>query len=363
MSTLAPRSATLPQAVPDWKTDAVTLVLPTAEMYAYNRDLAALELLYADLCRELARYDSVECLVPDAAHAEKMARLSGIGPEHFPLGTIPDIWIRDFAPIPVTGGLVRFRYAPRYTRREINAQIESAVRRHFGRCGQPVSAEDVALEGGNLVHNGAGVGIATERLFSSNRGTPRAEVVERIRRALGLERLILIPPEPGDRTGHSDGMLRFANERLLLVNDYTGASGNGRFLQRLERVLDRKLPDVERIRLPYPVSSEKRDGWYDARGNYVNFLLTGRRIYAPAYGLAEDAAALEVFERLFPGRVSCVDASPVARYGGSINCITWNHVRGDGAHGPIGRPPRRPRPRAQSRPGARRGRPGPSPPL
>ena len=51
MGGLATRSASPPRAVPDWETDAVTLVLPTAEMYAYNRDLAALELCYADLCR------------------------------------------------------------------------------------------------------------------------------------------------------------------------------------------------------------------------------------------------------------------------------------------------------------------------
>jgi len=67
----------------------------------------------------------------------------------------------------------------------------------------------------------------------------------------------------------------------------------------------------------------------------------------PVYGLPEDAAARRVFEDLFPGRVSCVDAAPVSRYGGSINCITWNHVRGGDAGGSTRRPPRRLRPRAR----------------
>ena len=191
------------------------------------------------------------------------------------------------------------------------------------------------------------MGIATERLFTANRGTPRAEVVERIRRALDLERLILVSPEPEDRTGHVDGMLRFVSERLLLVNDYATVRGCGRFWERLERVLDRELPDVERVLLPYPVSGQKRDGWYDARGDYANSLLTRRRIYVPVYGLPEDEAALAIFERLFPGRVSRVDAAPVARYGGSLNCITWNHLRGAGASEPTARPLQRRPPRAR----------------
>jgi len=344
VSEAAIRSLAAPRAIADWETDAVALVLPTAEMYAYSRDLAALELCYADLCRELARHERVECFVPSAAHAELMVRLSGLSPEHFPIEPIPDIWVRDFAPIPVAGGFVRFRYAPRYTRRELSEQIESAVARGSLTGGAHcVTAEDVALEGGNLVHNGAGVGIATERLFAANRGRPRTEVVDQIRRALGLDRLVLVPPEPEDRTGHVDGVLRFVGERRLVVNDYASMQGYGSYRKRLERVLDRELPGVERVLLPYPASGVKRDGWFDARGDYANFLLTRRRLYAPVYGLPEDEAALAVFERLFPGHVSRVEASPIARYGGSLNCITWNHLRGTGARGSRTRPlpPRR----------------------
>src|SRR5262245_23844158 len=115
-------------------------------MYAYNRDLAALELCYADLCRELARHESVTCLVPDDSHAEKIVVLSGLPREQFPIASIPDIWIRDFAPIPVHGGFVGFRYAPRYTSRKLNQATEGAARRLLPEA-SPATRIEVVLEG------------------------------------------------------------------------------------------------------------------------------------------------------------------------------------------------------------------------
>ena len=99
--------------LPDWSTDRVSLVLPTAGMYVYNEHLAELELFYADFLRELVRYDRVVCLVESEAQARKMQRLSGIESDGvFRIARIPDIWIRDFAPLAGARGGIKFRYAP-----------------------------------------------------------------------------------------------------------------------------------------------------------------------------------------------------------------------------------------------------------
>jgi agmatine deiminase len=294
-------------------------------MYAYNRDLAALELLYADLCREIDRYDELSCLVPDDAHVEKMVRLSGLDAATFPKAGVPDIWIRDFAPLAAEDRYVKFRYEPSYTRKRLNAEVDAAAREYLSREDLPLDCEDLALEGGNFVHNGAGIGIATQKIFSRNRGIPRPELVRRLERALGLKRLVLVPLEPEDRTGHVDGMLRWASEKVLLLNDYSRLEWAERFRIRLTRVLERELPGVDKLLLPYRASSARRNGWYDARGNYANFLLTENRAYVPRYGIPEDESARRVFEGLFPGRVSCIDAGVISKYGGSLNCITWNH--------------------------------------
>jgi agmatine deiminase len=311
--------------LPDWQTDHVTLVLPTPEMYAYNEELSSLELFYADFLQELARHDAVTCLVASDAQAKKMERLSGVDASVFEIAPIPDIWIRDFAPFQATHGCVKFRYATPHSPKKLNRAIDAAILARLEARGVAVKVEDLALEGGNLTHNGR-IGISTRRLFDRNRGRRHGEIGEELQRALGLERLVVTPVEPGDRTGHIDGMLRWIGEDRIMLNDYAGIPGAERFHARLLGGLDRELPDVERVVLPYQWAASQRDGWYDARGNYVNFLRTARRVYLPVYGVERDERAIAIFERAFPGRVSTIDARAIAQYGGSLHCITWNHV-------------------------------------
>lgn len=312
--------------VPDWQTGHVTLVLPTAEMHAYSADLAALELLYAEFTRELSVRDDVVCLVPSPADAEKMARLAGLPTDRFPIAPVPDIWVRDFAPVAGVSVALKFRYRPLYSDAKLNAAVDEAFLAYLAQLGLPVARAGIALEGGNFVHDGAGTGVVTEKVFGVNRGVPRAEIRECLRRALGLDRLVVLPAEPGDRTGHVDGMLRFLAEGLLVVNDYSQIGDAGHFEARLARILDRELPEVRRCLLPYRASAEKRGGWYDARGNYANFLMTRSGIYLPAYGAPEDDLARRILEELHPGAVTSIDARPISRFGGSLNCITWNRA-------------------------------------
>ena len=311
------------ELVPDWDTKRVLLVLPVKEMEVYDLLLPELEHFYAGFVRELARYEDVACLVPDAARAEGMMRLSGLGPEHFPLARIPDIWIRDFAPLCARGSFVRFRYDPPDAPKAASRGVAHSFAALLALRRIAMRRETLAFDGGNLVHNGAGVALATRTLVARNRGRRAAE---RMRETLGLRRLVLVPSEPGDRSGHVDGMLRFAGPDLLLVNGYARLAGGRAFQQRLDAILDRRLPGVIRVTLPHRWSASQLDGAWDARGNYANFLMTAQRLYVPVYDVPEDQEAERVFESLFPGRVSYVPAAPIARYGGSLNCISWNYV-------------------------------------
>jgi agmatine/peptidylarginine deiminase len=308
----------------EWQTRRVSLVLPTTEMYVYNDDLAALELCYADFAIEVARADEVECFVPDEAHAEKMARLTGLDIETFPQASLPDIWIRDYAPLRGADGWVKFRYRPAYSKDKLNRNIDAAAIDLMAKRGLELDLQTLALEGGNLVHNGAGVAIASEKLLAQNRGIPRSELIACVERALGLERLVLVPTEPQDRTGHVDGMLRFADEDLLVVNDYGEGNAGSDFGATLAKRLDRELPDVRRVEVPYLWSAAKHGGWYDVRGNYANFVMTRNRVYVPCYGLPADERACEIFRGLFGDRARFVDARAISRYGGSLHCISWN---------------------------------------
>jgi agmatine/peptidylarginine deiminase len=309
------------ELVPDWDTKRVLLVLPVAEMELYGRFLPELEYFYAELLRELARHEEVACLVPDAARAEKMMRLSGLGAEHFLRASLPDIWIRDFAPLCTNGEFVRFDHEPSADPRAARACRAFAA--HLGERRIPARREPIALAGGNFVHNGAGVGVTTRALVVRNRGRAAAE---RLRSALGLKRLVLLPQAPGDPRGHVDGMLRFAGPELLVVNDYARLEGGREFQRRLDEILDARLCHALRVMLPFPRSRGTLEGWSDARVNYANFLLTGQRVYVPLFGVPEDREAEAVFECVFPGRTSYVYAGAIARYGGGLNAIGWSYV-------------------------------------
>jgi agmatine/peptidylarginine deiminase len=172
------------------------------------------------------------------------------------------------------------------------------------------------------VYNGAGVGVATRALVARNRGQ---DAPERVRHALGLKRLVLLPRAPG-ASAHADGVLRFAAPELVLVNDYGRREGGREFQKRLDEVLERRLCHALRVMLPLPQLTGPLEGWSDGRANYANFLRTAQRVYVPVYGVPEDREAEAVFECVFPGHVSYVDAGAIARYGGSLHGVSWGYA-------------------------------------
>ena len=78
-----------------------------------------------------------------------------------------DIWLRDYHPLPIAddgrsaSGYVAFRYAPQYLEREVTGVV--------GLLAPNCEESDLILDGGNLIHNGQGTIIVTERALSDNR--------------------------------------------------------------------------------------------------------------------------------------------------------------------------------------------------
>ena len=53
--------------------------------------------------------------------------------------------------------------------------------------------------------------------------------------------------------------------------------------------------------------------------------MTRSGIVMPTYDAPDDEGAASLLAEHHPGGVRCVDARAIARFGGSLNCITWNH--------------------------------------
>jgi agmatine deiminase len=317
--------------IPDWDTDGVVLILPCAWMNYYNELLAELEFFYANFLVEIAKYDTVTCIVANQASMEKMVRLTGLNEEKFDISLVEDIWIKDFAPIQSEQCYIKFIFNPQYESKLNNKYIDQSFMDYFYTskfkdCHIDITHIDLRLEGGNFTHNGKGTAIVTEKLYTQNRNKSKEEIEKLLRDKLFIEKLVVVPTEPGDITGHIDGMLRWIDSHRIIINDYQhNEFQRPKFVNKLNESLDTNLPEVERITIPYFPSNNKSKGWFSAEGNYINFLRTRNRVYVPIYQLTEEEIVKEIFNQIFGENISFVEADALSKYGGALNCMTWNY--------------------------------------
>ncbi len=230
-----------------------------------------------------------------------------------------DIWARDYCPIQVASRqFVKFRYCPDYlagwrrllTPSRVSMQFES-----LGSC----QRSNVILDGGNVVATKTKV-ILTEKIYRENPKLERCQLRSKLAELLGVDHCIIIPNEPGDPIGHSDGIVRFLDDNRVVVNDYSKVDAN--YGKRLCKVLVKEGLQVETI--THFREDNIEDGIPSAAGNYVNYLRVGNLMLVPAYGIKHDDLACRTLERLCPqATVVPVRCKELARAGGILNCIAY----------------------------------------
>jgi len=239
-------------------------------------------------------------------------------------GLISDIWIRDFAPVYTpAAGLVKFRYEPLYLKNskggDIWRYIENDFMKWFRQVGLDCHQCDLILDGGNFVFDRQNQAVITERVFEDNRNRDQKEIIELLKKTLGLEQLAILPVEKGDRTGHADGMVMWLSPEKLAVNAYKDKT----FAAEVKKRLESALPKVELVEVPYDPKSTKWKGMESAAGIYTNSLDTGTTLLVPTYGINQDLEALEIFRRHAGKPVVSIDMAGIGRMGGSLHCLTW----------------------------------------
>ena len=248
----------------------------------------------------------------------------------FKFGYLPftnDIWLRDFMPIQVgPNQFVQFSLTKDYYYQNDrhkwtnpapickSLRVEPVIPTYYG---QPIY-----LDGGNVIR-GYGKAIITEKVFSDNR-IPRENLTNILIDVLKVKQVVFIPVEPGDDTGHADGMVRFVDERTVVANDYSGIEVSKRFKDRFYGVLGDSGLDV--LPVPYHPVNKRMDGLWVAIGCYINFLEADSKIFMPTFdNKVEDDNALARFEEIFgSGNVIPVPSKEVAMGGGVLNCLTWD---------------------------------------
>jgi agmatine deiminase len=192
-----------------------------------------------------------------------------LGEHGIPLRTIPgtlDVWCRDYLPIQVAEDrFVQFRYEPdyltgKYRYLRVDGKISSSL--PWIRNCEP---SEIVLDGGNLVRWTDKV-IVCDKVFGENPGRKPSELLRALGQVLGVGQVIVIPTEPGDVVGHSDGVVRFAEGEEVLVNDYRHV--DGRYWSALRRVL--REAGLKVVEVPYLPRTGRTRGIPTAFGCYLN---------------------------------------------------------------------------------------------
>ncbi len=176
---------------------------------------------------------------------------------------------------------------------------------------------DLIMDGGNFVKSNNCV-ILADKIVDENRiYYNKTSLIKKLQDTFEVENIVIIPRDTYKRKkciyGHSDGMVRFIDERTVLTQYYF------RDYEELLRPLKKAGLKIEY--LDYKVKKKAKRNWA-----YLNFLQTEDLMLLPKLGIDEDVQAFEQIENFFPdykGKIAQVDVTDIVELDGALNCITW----------------------------------------
>ena len=249
-------------------------------------------------------------------------------------------WCRDYMPIRgANGKLVQFRYQPSYVvgKTTYEKTVPTNLPASLKELGIQIDEEsEIILDGGAIDIHGD-IAIITDRVISENSSewkNGKPVILDEIKRILGLEKLIVIPTDPWDITGHADGTVRIVNENRVLVNYLSDMLVKGkskwtsleydtftRWIEHLDRTLVNAGFKIERM----PCSFEPNGSSWSAWGVYLNFLLLDDILIMPWFeGEKKNNERVQSeLSQLYNRPVHGVYADELSEWGGIVNCVTW----------------------------------------
>jgi agmatine deiminase len=257
-----------------------------------------------------------------AATARRLAPFAKVIVEQF-----GDIWLRDTGALLVGSGAARraqgFRFNGWGDKYDLQGD-DSIGERLSGVAGLAYAQADWVLEGGAIDGDGTGILITTEQcLLNPNRnpGFDKDEVEARLKRDLGASKVVWLGDGLlNDHTdGHVDNLARFVGPGRVAIPEAVEGDPNAEaYADAAEALLD---ADLEVVAVPSPGLVEE-DG-EPIPASYMNFYIGNAVVVVPLYGAPNDAAAIEAFTDIFPGRkIVGLRADHVLTGGGSFHCIS-----------------------------------------
>jgi agmatine deiminase len=287
---------------------------------------------HAAVVNAIAAFEPVTLAVDPSQEAEARAAVHGdVDVVAMPLD---DSWARDSGPIFVTDGDSRAgvdfgfnAWGEKFTPYDDDAAFAARVLEHLGE--ERIDATDLILEGGSIAVDGEGTLITTEQCLlhpTRNPGRSKEEIEARLRETLGVERVVWLGlglVEDDDTDGHVDNICAWIEPgRVLLQTVADEADPNYEHCRENARRLEAAGIDVVELAVLPRLPRRDDDGSLTVVP-YVNYYVANDALIVPVTGADTDAAALELLERLHPGREAVpVSGTTLALGGGGVHCIT-----------------------------------------
>ncbi len=258
-----------------------------------------------------------------AASARELAPFAEVVVEPF-----GDIWLRDTGPIALGSGRERRAQGFRFNGWGGKYQLagdDTIAARLAAQADLSFRQAGWILEGGAIDHDGSGTVITTEQcLLNANRnaGMSRRDVEQALERDLGFDRVVWLGEGLlNDHTdGHVDNLARFVAPGRVAIPTPAKDDPNAAIYRDAARRLREARLDV--VTLPSPGAIANEDGDL-VPASYMNFYIGNAAVVVPQYGAANDRAAVEVVQALFPNRVAIgLRADHILTGGGSFHCIS-----------------------------------------
>ena len=238
-------------------------------------------------------------------------------------------WARDFGPTTLLSSnsvhLLDWLYSE-------DRKYDDDVTIHLSRMSNThAEFSPLEIEGGNLISNGNGVIVTSEKFLRRNQENNIGKVGFELTRQLGAVDLVVLESLVGEETEHVDMFVTFTSPNSVVVGSYDPSVDpiNAEVLDRnadlLSKIRTRTGPmKVFRI----PMGTRHDECWR----TYTNCIYANGILLVPSYGEHDDPKVLgeviATYKRLLPGwKVETVDASDLIVDGGALRCASLNITR------------------------------------
>ncbi len=222
------------------------------------------------------------------------------------------IWMRDYGPIFYKNNdkynilKIHYRHHRKY---------DNLMPYDFSyRFNIPINKIELVIEGGNLISNGNGICIISDKVLEYN----SYKSINQLKYYGCWKQIIIVKSLKRDGTRHVDMWLMWINKNTLFAGLYTIEQDKENYNIMMDNLIQirKYIPNINIVEMPMPDRGED-----DITRTYVNALILNNHVIIPTYeDNIYEARAISIWKQYFK-YIHPINAESLIKYDGSIHCI------------------------------------------